>query len=447
MNESSEIDLTHHVRRARILRAATSGLVAKAAFFLSALLVSRIAIPRLGPERFGVLMTVLSLVAFLMIADLGVGSSLVTGLSRAFGARDHARVRQLQINGLAIVCAMAFVIGVASVGLLYIDIGTLVFPASGPVIQREATISFATFGLLFALSLPTTLVSKIQLGLQLGHVANKWQAAAAIMNLAGGAFAALRFDSVPLVIIGMMVGTLSCGAANALFLFLSEGNETQPTAADFDFRVLKELLRDSLFYLVLQVIFTVTYASDTLIVAHSLGAEQASIFALSERIFSVVAVAVAVVSGPLWAAYGDAIGAADERWASATLRLSTIRIGVGSVFISLVILCVLQPIIRLLSTGYLEVPFSLAIAMTCWRVVEAVGASISVYLFAHQAVKLALVMGVATALTSLAAKLLLLKHVGVTLMPIATTACYVVCCLVPSVLYIYELDRKDGLYA
>ena len=421
--------------------------MAKAAFFLSALLVSRIAIPHLGSERFGVLMTALSLVAFLTVADLGVGSSLVTSLSRALGAGDHGRVRQLQINGLAIVCAMAGVIGIASVGLLYLDIGTLVFPSSGPAIRREATITFAAFGMLFALSLPLTLDGKIQLGLQLGHVANKWQAAAAIVNLAGGAFAASHYDSVPLVIVGMMVGTVSCGTANALRQFVSGSPKTRPTKSDIDFHVSMELLRDSLFYLILQVIFTVTYASDTLIVARFLGAEQASVFALSERIFSIVAVAVAVVSGPLWAAYGDAIGAADEHWASATLRVSTIRIGAGSVFISVVILCVLQPIIRLLSTGYLEVPFSLAVAMTCWRVVEAVGASLSVYLFARQAVKIALAMGVATALSSLATKLLLLPHVGIVLMPVATTVCYVVCCLAPSLYYIYKLDRKGGLYS
>jgi O-antigen/teichoic acid export membrane protein len=447
MTKASQIDDTHEKRRGHILRTVLTGIVAKAAFFLSALLIARIAIPHLGTERFGVLMTVISLMAFLTIADLGVGSSLVTTLSRALGAGDYQRVRQLQINGLAVVSSMAIAVCACSIGLLYLDIGSLVFPASGRVIQMEATNAFAVFGLLFGLSLPVTLVGKIQLGLQLGHITNQWLALAAIVNLAGGAIAAIYFDSVPLVVGGMMAGTLMCGAANATQFFASGNQNSQLARADVNRGVIREVLRDSLFYFVLQVIFTVTYASDTLIVARILGAQQASVFALSERIFSIVAVAIAVVSGPLWAAYGDAIGAGDERWAKATLGTSTIKIGIASLLISLTILCLFKPAIWLLTGGDLDVPFSLALAMGCWRVVEALGASLSVYLFAHQAMKLTLALGIATAISSFAAKLLLLPHFGVTVMPIATAVCFAACSLAPLTYYVRRLGRTHGAHS
>jgi O-antigen/teichoic acid export membrane protein len=447
MTMASQIDDTHEKRRSYILRTVLTGIVAKSAFFLSALLIARIAIPHLGTERFGVLMTVLSLMAFLTIADLGVGSSLVTSLSRALGAGEYQRVRQLQINGLAAVSSMAIAVCTGSISLLYIDIGTLVFPASGRIIQMEATNAFAVFGLLFGLSLPVTLVGKIQLGLRLGHITNKWLALASIVNLAGGAIAAIQFDSVPLVIVGMMTGTLLCGAANAARFFLSGNRNSRLTRADTSLDVVKEVLRDSLFHFLLQVIFTVTYASDTLIVARILGAEQASVFALSERIFSIVAVAVAVVSGPLWAAYGDAIGAGDERWAKVTLRTSTIKIGFASFLISLTILCFFKPAIWLLTGGDLHVPFSLALSMGCWRVVEALGASLSVYLFAHQAMKLTLALGIATAISSFAAKLLLLPYFGVTVMPIATAVCFAACSLAPLAYYVRRLGRTHGTHS
>ena len=439
-NTSPTTDL-HHLRRGRILRTALSGLVAKAAFLLSALIISRIAISQLGSERFGVLMTVLSLMAFLAMADLGVGSSLVTSLSRALGAGDYKRVRQQQMNGLAVVSAMAILIFALGVGAYYLDLGTIVFPASGQSVRREATIAISVFVMLFGLSLPVTLIVKIQLGLQRGHVANQWQALAAIINLACGTIAAIYFNSVPLVVLGMMVGTMSCGMANASIHILGGDPKLRPSAAEVERGGLIKVLRSALFYLALQIIFTITYASDTLIIARILGAEQASVFALSERVFSLVAIAVAIVSGPLWAAYGDAIGAADEKWATSTLRLSTVRIGISSIIISLIILSLLQPIISLLSAGNIEVPFSLGIAMSCWRIVEAVGASVSIYLFAREAIKISLVMGACTALSSIVAKILFLHHAGIILMPIATTVCYTVCCLLPSLYYIRQQDR------
>ena len=417
-------------RRRTIVRTALSGVLTKVAAFLPTLGIAPLAVQHLGTERFGVLMTVLSLVAFLSIADMGIGGSLVTSISRAVGAGNNRRVRLLQANGLAAVMVISLLVGVAAAVLALSNVGSLVFPHSAVPVQQEATRALAIFTFLFALGLPTTLVTKIQLGLQKGHVANNWQTLAGLLNFAGGATACLLNASVPWIIAGLLTGTLSCGLANSIRQ-LTADSTLRPALADVRRRVLSYILRESSFYLALQLIFVATYAVDTLIVARKLGAADASSYALVERLFSVVAVAISVFTGPLWAAYGEALGSGDQAWARRCLRVSIWRVLLAGSAIAGSVLLLISPLIALFGAGELKVPIGLAVAMAVWRVVEAVGGTFSVYLMASKAIRVVLFAGVITAAASLLAKVYGVTHFGPTILPVTTSACYVFLTLVP----------------
>jgi O-antigen/teichoic acid export membrane protein len=403
--------------------------------FLPTLAIASVMLPVLGQERFGVLMTILSLMAFLTIADLGVGSSIITSISKAHGSQDLASVRRLQLIAAAIIGVIALLLAACGMLLLFSDIGSSVFPKSSPAIHEEATRGLATFAILFAISLPFNLVSKIQVGLQLGHVANYWQTAAAIVNFLAGCWAAWQGLPIPSLVVALMSGTLVCGAAN-LILHVTRNQLLSLPLPEIAGRDVFALLKQSSVFLALQIIFTVCYAADTLIVARYAGAEQASVYALGERLFSIVAVAVSVITTQLWAAYGNAFGAADQSWAERILRLSTLRIGCAAALLSCGLLVMLKPIVGLLSSGGLIVPFSLALAMAGWRVIEAVGSSLSAFLFARESLHFVLATGAITAVVSFGLKLLILPNSNLFSMPLIMTGCYVLLCLLPTLYYL-----------
>jgi O-antigen/teichoic acid export membrane protein len=430
---------TQDVRERRVTRAVLTGFLAKAANFLPTLAIASVVVPILGAERFGVLMTILSLMAFLVMADLGVGGGLVTEISRALGRGDLERVRCVQANGFVVVSGMSLVLLALACTAYIGDVGSFLVPKSEAAIQDEAALGLATFGVLFALAMPLTLIGKIQLGLQRGDIANSWQVAAAIVNFGAGAMAALAGLSIPWIIAGLMSGTLLCGLAN-IGLFYRRAPTMRPSRHDVSRTQMRALLSDSLFYLALQIVSVLTYAADTLIVARNLGAEQASTYALAERLFSSVAVAVAVITAPLWAAYGEALGARDWAWARRALRVNTLRLAAIALVLAGGIALLAEPLVQLLSSGHLVVPLALAVAMGCWRVVEAVGASLSVYMFASRAVRFVLVVGGLTAVVSLAAKVLAVNRVGFVALPWITTGTYLLLVLLPT---LYHLRRSQ----
>ncbi len=387
------------------------------------------------------LMTVLSLVALLGIADLGVGGSLVTGISRALGAGKLRRVRSLQANGLAVVSGMSLLLVIIATALAFSSVGALVFPRSPAAVQHEATNALMVFALLFALTLPLTLVTRIQLGLQLGHVANRWQTAAGLINFAAAAAACRTGAGIPWIVVGLLSGTLSCGLINTL-LQLVKRSETQPTLRCIRRPILRRLMHDSMFYFALQLIFLVTFAFDTLIVARQIGAQDASTYALAERLFSVVAVAVSIVTAPLWAAYGEALGSQDFEWARKCLIASLRRITLLSALLAGGLLALFAPMVTLLGSGALAVPLGVAAGMALWRVIEATGGALAAYLMAARAVQVLLVSGTVTAIVSLLTKTLLLQHFGPSALPLITTACFVVFSMLPCAIYIRRLNRS-----
>jgi O-antigen/teichoic acid export membrane protein len=431
-------------RRRQIVRTAMTGVLAKASAFLPTLGIAPIAAMTLGPERLGVLMTVLSLLAFLQLADLGVGGNLVTGVSRAVGAGKQRRVRLLQWNGLALVSAMAVAMGFAAAGLSFSRVGALIFPQSEIALQREATLSLVVFVALFALGMPLTLMTKVQLGMQRGHVANLWQSGAALINFAAGACICVMGGPVPATIAGLMAGTLLCGVGNAVVHVLQHP-EARFRKRTLRRSIVRRLFSGSLSYLALQIIFLVTYAVDTLIVARHLGAIDASGYAIAERMFSIIAVAVGVVTAPLWAAYGEALGKRDHEWARRCLRKSLWRFGLLSSLMCGSVVAAFGPLVSLLGAGTVHVPLTVAIAMAAWRVVESMGSALAVYLFASEKVQFVLWCGFATGAVSLLAKFQLVGRFGPVALPLTTLACYTCLCLIPLLLHVRHANHSSAL--
>lgn len=438
------MQLSGNVRRQRtILVTSLTGLLSKSAAFLPALGIVPVAAPVLGVELFGVLMTVLSVYGFLQVADLGVGGNLVTSVSRAVGGGKVNRIRLLQWNGIAIIIVIMGVLGCAAIGLALSNFGAIMLPDSETSVQNQATHALTVFIILFAMSMPLTLITKVQLGMQDGHIANISQMIAALINFATGAIVTHLGGQVPAILAGLMVGTFLCGIANVIVHFRRHPALSYARHS-IRLSVARKLFVGSLLYLALQVIFLVSYAMDTLIVARQLGLEEVSGFAIADRLFGIVAVAVGIFTAPLWAAYGEALGNKDYCWARRCLRTSLFRLTLLSCLMCSVLVLTFPSIVSFLGQGAVQAPFSLAVAMAAWRVVESIGSAVSVYLFASEGIRFVLLCGSATAIASLIGKLLLVNTFGAIALPLTTLICFTFLCLIPCLIYLRNQEIKSA---
>ena len=81
----------------RFVRAGFTGItssLAKAVLLICTVAIAPITFRYLGAERFGLWMTITSLLLFVTFTDLGLGSGLTTSISEALGKQDSAEIQK-----------------------------------------------------------------------------------------------------------------------------------------------------------------------------------------------------------------------------------------------------------------------------------------------------------------------------------------------------------------
>ena len=212
-----------HVSRRRSVRAVATGLsnvAAKGLAGVIALASIPLTLDYLGPERFGLWMTIASLSALLAFADFGLGSGLLHVVAGAFGRKEHELLSGAIRNALRLQCVVAglllagFLIAYPSVDWAHL------LNVSGTPAHNEAGPALLIFVTTLLIRSVVLIVQSAQLGMRPGYIANIWIAGGNVLAF-GGLFVAARFHAdVPtlcLVVTGLPV---LAGLLNAVWWVL-----------------------------------------------------------------------------------------------------------------------------------------------------------------------------------------------------------------------------------
>ncbi|HEY5960922.1 MAG TPA: hypothetical protein VIV60_30410, partial [Polyangiaceae bacterium] len=125
----------------------------------------------LGNERYGLWLTLSSLVSMAGFADLGIGNGLRTLVAEADGHQDHAQLARLISSAIAVLTAVAAIsIAAFLIAHPYIDSGSL-FGNLTPETRREVPNSLLALVLTFLVAIPLQVAQSVQHGLQQGYAA------------------------------------------------------------------------------------------------------------------------------------------------------------------------------------------------------------------------------------------------------------------------------------
>src|SRR5436190_14295296 len=95
----------------RVLVTAAAAFASRGIGILTLLVTVPLTLHYLGPERYGLWMTISSVIALLGFADLGLGNGLVNALAAAHGRDNHAEARALVSNAFFLLAAIAAALG------------------------------------------------------------------------------------------------------------------------------------------------------------------------------------------------------------------------------------------------------------------------------------------------------------------------------------------------
>lgn len=431
---------TERNRRAALTGAA--GTTARVVQIGTSLITVPLTLKYLGNERFGLWMTISSVLAMATFADFGIGNGVLNGVAKSFGRDDIEGVRKVASSGFAVLSSIAILLMTGFIAVYRFVNWADFFRVTSLQARAEAGPALMVFAICFVLNISMDVVQRVQLGLQQGYRYGLWQLTGSIMGFIGVICGIWMHVSLPVLVIAIAGAPILATALNAIHFFGFVRPDLQPNPGFVSNESIAQIVRLGGLFFVLQVVVAVSYSADNFIIARTLGALNVPEYSIPQRMFSLIATMSSMLVAPFWPAYGEAVSRGDIGWVRRTLRNSLLVVLAGSSVASFVVLALSHPILRWWVGSRVHPPFVLLLGLTVWTIIGCCGDALAMFMNGAEVVGFQVVVASIFGLACVITKVMLIHRFGIVAVPWATIAAYSLLSAVPTAFYVPRLLKR-----
>lgn len=398
-------------RYRRVALTAAGSVVSKGVTILTGLISVPLTVHYLGVERYGLWMTISSVVAFLSFADFGLGNGLLNAISKADG-EDSTEEATVAISSAFF---MLLVVSVMILALFmsaypFVNWGR-VFNVTSEIANREAGPAVAILVLTFLINMPLGVIQRIQMGYQEGYLSQLWLSVGAILGLFGVLIVIYFKAGLPWLVLAISGGPLLSTIINGFHLFASKPHFL-PNWNYFNLSASKKLVGVGIVFFLLQIFTLVGNSADNIVIAQILGASAVASYAVTKKVFMTVQISQYIIQ-PLWPAFGEAIAREDYAWARrALIRMLKFSLIAGAI-ISFPLVLFGKSIIYYWVGPHLVPSLAVLLAFFFWVFLVNYGGTMSVFLNNGALLKKQCLFIGAAALSSVVLQIVFIRLIGV----------------------------------
>lgn len=406
-----------------------TSVTARALTVLTSLITVRLTIRYLGTERYGLWMTISSLVAMMSFADLGIGNGLLNSIAEAHGRDDRESLHRYVSSAFFILGGIAALLtGLFALAYPFVP-WPRVFNVSSVTAMREAGPAVVVFFCSFALNMPLDVVQRVRTGHQEGFETNLWGAAGNLTGFILLLEAIHLKGGLPWLLLAMCGGPLLGVLGNWSHEFGWKRSWLLPRWTCWDPSAARKILGTGVMFLVLNVCGLFTITVDNIIITQILGAEAVTQYAVPMRLFLLLVSVAMMFVMPLWPAYGEAVARGDVTWVKSTLYHS---VGYSLLVFGPVALGLAgfgKLIVRVWVGTQVQPTHALLFGMALWAIFAVFGNAIAIFFNGTNVLKFQVVVAVAAAIANLVLKVIFARIFGLpgvvwvpvlTALPVAT---------------------------
>tara|TARA_Y100000589_G_scaffold332344_1_gene392136 strand:+ start:110932 stop:112281 length:1350 start_codon:yes stop_codon:yes gene_type:complete len=273
-----------------------------------------LAIKFLGTEKYGIWLTVSSVIAWINIFDFGLGNGLRNKLVEAITLKKNHLAKTYVSTSYVMVFLLSVVIFLLSLAVIhFIDLPHL-FNVSENYSDELKALVMIVLGV-FSLQFVVKLINSVFLAIQQPAYNN-------LLNTIGSALALLAV----FVLYGKFKGNLIIFAVivslvnllvplTASFVMYSKKlRQYSPSLSFVDFSKMKELFNLSILFFITQSAALIVYATDNLIITNISGPQEVTNYQVAFKYFNIVIVFYTIITTPLWSAFTEAYIQKDIKW-------------------------------------------------------------------------------------------------------------------------------------
>jgi O-antigen/teichoic acid export membrane protein len=423
-------------RYRRVALTAISSAGTKAVVVLTTFISVPLTLHYLGSERYGMWMTITSIIAMMGIANLGLGMSLINAISETHGQDDCLAAERYASSGFFMLCGIALLIVVGFAVAYPLIPWERVFNVKSPQAIREAGPATAVFIACFAAGLPLGMVYQVQLGYQEGFVNNLWESVGRVLGLGSLLLIIYLKAGLTWLVLGIVGAMPLAALLNSFILYGYRRPWLRPKLLNFHGPSARKLLHTGLSFFFLHTGVILIYGVDNLIITQFLGPEAVTQYAIPYQMFSLSIVIFNIVIAPLWPAYGEAIARGDMAWVRKTLSrsLRIVLLSTGLVSTSLIIFG--NQLLYLWVGPKISPSLLLNFGLGIWMMMLNVGGAISILLNASNIFRFQIIFTSLTLIFSIIFKCFFVYYFNLPGIVWGTLLAYLIFFLIPYSLFI-----------
>ena len=332
----------------------------------------------IDPSRYGIWLTLSSMVVWFSFFDIGFGNGLRNKFAEALAKGEHDLARVYVSTTYAI---LSIIIGI--VLILFFCVNPFLNWASmlntKPEMAGElsilAIIVFVFFCLKFVFQLLTTVLT-----------ANQEPAKASLFDFLGSLLSLIVIFILTKTTAGNLIylGTvLSCIpvlvlVVSSLWFYTHSYKKYAPSIKFVKFSYARNLMSLGLIFFIIQIGAIVLFNTNNIIITQLFGPKQVTVYDVTYKLFAVSIMIFSIIAGPLWSAYTDAYVRNDFEWIKGTISKME-KIWVLMVVFTIVLLLFSPLIFKFWIGDRVKFPFALSFAM-CLYVIVYIWQNIHVFL-------------------------------------------------------------------
>jgi O-antigen/teichoic acid export membrane protein len=331
-------------RRASVTAAAS--LIQKALTIVISFVSVPLTVHYLGPERYGVWLTISSLLVWMAMTDFGLsGNALVNVLSEAHGRDDRQAAREYASSTVwALIAVAAFLAIVTIASFPFIPWSSVFRVSTVPV--HELSLACALTLAFFIIGLPLSVQYSIYSAYQDGFLSNAWGIAMNVSTLVALVIVTRFHGGLPQLVLALSGTRAFLGLISVYYVFFKRYRWLLPVPSAVRWHCVRRLFKLGAKYFMIQLGALGIYQSQPMIITQLLGPAKVMIFVVAQKIITLPMDVIYMVTAPLIPAFGEAKARNHWKWIHGAYRNATLASLAAGVPVMVAIALVAKPLIR-----------------------------------------------------------------------------------------------------
>ena len=400
-----------HERSIKAKKNILASFIIKGLSIAISLVLVPLTINYVNPSRYGIWLTLSSMVSWFSFFDIGFGNGLRNRFAEAL-AKGQDELARIYVSTTYAILSIIIVTILILFLLInrYLDWAKILntAPEMAGELSILAGIVFVFFCLRFIFQLLATVLT-----------ANQEPAKASFFDFLGSFFSLIIIFILTKTTSGNLIylGTALSFAPVFVLIFFSiwfYSRDYKRYAPSFKYVKLgfaRNLMSLGIKFFIIQIAALVLFNTNNIIITQLLGPEEVTTFNVSFKLFSVVTMIFFIIATPLWSAFTDAYVKSDFEWIKTVLSKMR-KIWYLLIIFSIMILLTSPFIYKLWVGDSVKVPFALSVAMCIYGIVY-IWQTIHVFLLnGIGKIKLQLYLVIFTGLINIPLAIFLGKKIG-----------------------------------